>query len=347
MAAIDYAPSPEHQLALLGIAQTTRDGLRDAWTSARWTARTQRGIALRAIATAEQLSSTSTSTVAATTTNRAGGQLDVSWRPEPETEPETELPTWRHELTLSASGGGGLVGRERHADAALAVGGVLTRDSEADVQLDVGVRAELRTIASERALVVAPRVALALFREPADTKLFNVFIAYQRVPHLDDGALGAWRELDALAHHETAIGGTFFRAGDVSLLFGASAIARSDTLAFDGPGRDLGAHVWFRLHSQRGGGTWPWLLASATTFGPVAAMTGQHRLLNRGLHRLVVGATARVDPERATGGVALQWWHLTAEPDIWGKLGVTLEVHAGDGERSARMIFELAQKPDR
>ena len=335
MAAVDYAPSEAQALTLLAMFQTTRDGLRDAWTSARWSAKPSERLALRAVTTAERLSSTVTEL--APTTSRVGGQLDIAWTSVPRSAPhEDEDSThWQRELTVSASGGGGGVAGERHSDAAFAIGGALTRDAETGLKLDVGVRTEVRTVAGERAVVVAPRAALSLFRDRSESRRFNAFLAYQRVPHLDDGAPGAWRELDALAHHEVALGGTYVRAGKaVSLLLGTAAIAR-DT--------DLGAYAWFRLESQRGGGQWPWLFASATTFGRVAAMTAQHRLATWSRHQLFVGATARATPDHTTAGAALQWW-LTSQLRDSGKLGATLEADAGDHVRSVRLVVEVVTR---
>ncbi len=339
MLALHYAASRDHQLAVAGLAQAAGDGARGRWANARWTSRLwEHRLELQAIATAEQLATPDAEAIARAAgasgelVDRAGGRLAATWR---------TRGLGDHRLALSAGGGAGARDRERHADASLAAGDAW--DLRANLRLDAGVRWESRTFAGERAAVTATRASLSYdFTREGRA---DAFVAYQRVPHLDDAAPGRWRALEALAHDEVAAGLGYNPERFSPIMIGAAARARRTIAGAAAP--ELGLEGWARFSGRR-----LRLHAAATTLDRAASVLGQLELVDRRGDKLTAGATARWGaapapagppdaPGGFSGGAALAWRH-TGTPWRRSSLEVGLEAHAGAGGPGGRLVVGAA-----
>lgn len=341
MLSLVYAHSLEHQLGVTGIAQALGDDVRDGWTTARWTSKLwDNRLELQAIGTAEQLSAPSAETIARSTnggggqgvTNRIGGQLVGKWR---------KRAHGYHRVELSAGGGAGAHDGSRHADTSFVAGD--SWQLRPNVDLELGVRAETRVFDADRATVLAPRAALAY--DVTKEGRSDIFLAYQRVPHLDDGAPGRWRWLDAQAHDELAAGAAYSRETRYGFSAGAAVRARRPVIAAEAaatataaPASDLGAEAWIRIDGPR-----MRIHASATTLGRIATVVGQRTLLDRRDDDLVAGATVRATPDGAAAGGSLRWKHDGSTRQRRGfDLDVGLEAYADATGPSGRLVAGAA-----
>ena len=298
MVQLNYARSSEHQLAIAGLAHAQGDAVRDGWSNARWVSKLDESrLELKGIVTAEQLELPASldtarlaAPVAADRINRAGGRLAAVWR---------KRGLGYHQFAVSAGGGAGYRGDDRHGDATLAAGDEW--QVKPNLELQYGVRSETRVFGAERSTVTSPRISLAcdITREGRS----DLFIAYQRVPHLDDGLPGDWRASAARFHDELAAGVSYVRGSGLPLMIGIGGRAR--WLAQDDTA--LGAEAWMRYDSRKAT-----LHVAATTLGRVATVLAQRTLLDRSRNKLLGGATLRATREITAGGATLVWKHAGA-----------------------------------
>jgi hypothetical protein len=145
---------------------------------------------------------------------------------------------WAITSSYRRRGGSGPAAR-RGDDATIGVGD--DWQIRPNIELQVGARAEARRFGDARTQVLAPRVSLKYdFTQEGRS---DVFIAYQRVPRLDDGLPGDWLVADARHHDELATGVSYLpTAGNSSVMFGVGGRARwtADTKA------ELGLETWVR-----------------------------------------------------------------------------------------------------
>lgn len=355
MLALQVMPSLTHRFAVVGLAGAAADGARDGWTSARWTATPfDHKLELQAIATAERLTAPNIAPSAgpaelaaraavpqavaapAEVTDRLGGRLALAWR---------GRAHGYHRLELSAGGGAGERDGARHADGSLAAGDAW--QLRPNLQLDAGVRWEVRTYAGERAAVLAPRASLTYdFTREGRA---DAFVAYQRVPLLDDAAPGRWRGLPALARDELAAGAALSPERLPRIMIGAAVRARRAVAgeaaapATAGPSApaelEAGVEAWLRVSGHR-----THLHAAATSLDRAASVHAQRRLIDRGDDRLIAGVLARwtaagaaAGATGAGAGASLAWqrtgmlWHR-------GALELALEAYAGAGGPGGRLV---------
>ncbi len=294
MARLNYAKSSEHQGELVALAQALGDDTRDGWAQARWVSKfDDNKLELTAGATVEQLDLPASETARAIdlsgdVTNRAGGQVGAKWR---------HKMAGYHQLVAIARGGGGLRGTTRHDDVTLGVGD--DWQLRPNIELQVGVRADARRFGEARTQVLSPRVSLAYdFTKEGRS---DVFIAYQRVPHLDDGLPGDWLAAPSRHHDELATGVSYLpNAASGAVMFGVGGRARwsADDEA------KLGLETWVRYQHES-----TVLHAGATTLGNVGTLVGQRRVVDRKANVLYAGTSLRVAPDRREGGGVLVWKH--------------------------------------
>ncbi len=323
MLRVDYAKSFEHQLTIEGLAQAPDATTRAGWSQARWTSKfDDNKLELRALANAEQVKLGSGTVVRVgdpiatpdvDTTNRIGGLLGLTWR---------KKGHGYHVLALSAGGGAGYRGRERHDDLSLAAGDEW--QLEPNIDLHYGVRSDTRGFAGDHATVVSPRVSLSW--DATKEGRSDLFIAYQRVPHLDEGLPGDWRARagdDGKFHDELAAGASYQR-GDWPVMLGIGGRARTKQDALEDT---IGVEGWGRFDSRR-----TLIHASATTLGRVGTVMAQRKLVKAKSDTLLVGATLRRDPETTTGGAAVTWQHAGRRREQKEDLSFDLAAEGYTGE---------------
>jgi hypothetical protein len=353
MIALNVAPSLDHQLGVVGIAQALGDGGRDGWTSAHWVSKLwDYRLELHAIATAEHLAAPRTDAIARATggdggdggeldvTDRLGGRLAAKWR---------KRAHGYHRVELAAGGGTGTHDRARIADTSFTAGDVW--QVRPNLELAAGVRAETRVFDAARATVIAPRAHLSYdFTREGRA---DVFLAYQRVPHLDDGPPGAWRAAGARLHDELAAGVSYIPSARDYLTAGIAARARRTPAAGGGdiptapaaaPSREapaLGAEAWIHIDRRR-----TQLHAAATTLDRAASILAQRTLIDRSSDDLFAGVTAHATPAGTDGGASLRWQHTGSRGSHGDRarfdLDVGLELFAGTSGPSGRLVAGAA-----
>jgi len=294
MLRINYAQSAEHQLSVIGLAQAPDPRTRDGWSGLRWISKfDDNKLTLDGTASAEQLELTPDAAAGAIgpssdLTNRVAAQAGLTWR---------KRASGYHQLRLVAGGGSGFRRRARHDEVSLAAGD--TWQVKPNVELELGVRSDTRLFDGDRATVTSPRLAVTW--DASKEGRSDVFVAYQRVPHLDDGMPGDWRVGESRFHDEIATGASYERSSGWPIMVGVAGRARSRQHELEDK---LGVEGWARVEGRR-----TLLHASATTLGRVATVMAQRTAVKRRKNTLVVGAMLRASPETTTGGAAVTWKH--------------------------------------
>jgi hypothetical protein len=327
MVTFNYAQSAEHQLAVAALGQTQGDTVHDGWTNARWTSKfDDNKLEIRGIATAEQLELGSPAEQLARvvgspaeTTNRIGGQLDLKWR---------HKAMGYHVVTVAAAGGTGYRGELQHDDVTLAAGD--SWQVHPNIDLDYGVRYQTRVFDGDRAVVVAPRISLGY--DWTKEGRSDAFVAYQRVPHLDDGMPGDWHQLDSRFHDEVATGVSYERDVENPIMTGAAMRVRWSERG----DAEVGAEAWARVERRR-----VTIHAAATTLGRVGSVVAQSTLVNGDTNKLLAGATLRATPDASAAGTAVTWRHVGNKSSEKHDLtfDTTLEGYAGERGPGARLLL--------
>ncbi len=316
MLRFDYAKSYAHQLSIAGLAQS-QDGVRDGWTNAQWKSRLMDGrVEIHAIATAEQLelpvlaAARSVAPAAdASVINRAGGELAITWR---------KKALGYHSIAASARAGMGYVDRDRHDDRTLSLGDEW--QIRPNIELRAGVRADTREFAGERTSLASPRVTVIYDRTKEGRS--ELFVAYQRISHLDDARPGAWRTLGTRYHDELATGLSYHRDWRYPVVVGIAGRARWPE---GSEHAELGGDAWARYEGER-----TVLHASGTTFGRVGTVLGQTTLLDRRKNQLRFGVTTRASPSFGEGGGAVTWKHTGSHASNSRELDLDLSLEVYD-----------------
>jgi hypothetical protein len=325
MLRLDYAKSAEHQLSLAGLAQAPDPYTRDGWSRLHWTSKFDDDkLELDGIASAEQLELTSAAArgvaTSAAITNRVGAQAGLTWR---------KKAAGSHHLRFVAGGGTGYRGLARHADVEVGAGDVW--QVRPNLELELGVRSDTRVFDRDRATVTSPRLSLTW--DVSKEGRSDVFVAYQRVPHLDDGMPGDWRTGTARFHDELATGASHVRASGWPIMVGVAGRARSGQQALEDT---LGAEAWARVDAKRTS-----LHVSATTLGRIATVMAQRTAVKRSANTLVVGATLRASPETTTAGAGVTWKHAgrrSEKPDDLS-FDVATEAYTSEAGPAFRLLL--------
>ncbi|MEO8702931.1 MAG: hypothetical protein ABI867_22995 [Kofleriaceae bacterium] len=321
MATTNVAITESHQVSGQLLGQALADGTRDDWANARWlTKLLDNRLEIQALVTAERLALPEQtvaraveSPLAGATVDRTGAKLQVTLR--------AKLLGY-HTLTGSAVAGGGTRGELEHADGSFALGD--SWQIRPNLQLDAGVRSELRQFAGETVQVTSPRASLTY--DPTQEGRGDVFVAYQRVPRLDEGLPGDWVTAPVLAYDELAAGASY-EPTSAELMFGAAVRTRwlGDATT------KTGIETWVRYEHHE-------LLAfaSATSLDQVGALGGQFMVLSTKRHALRAGTTARVSPDKREHAAVLAWKYGRSQHT---QLDTTLEGFAGTEGPGARVLL--------
>ncbi len=312
---LDLAVTPEHQLAVAAIGQTHTDGTRDDWADAAWTSKLDDyRLELHAGATAERLvlpALTFARSIGATgEIDRVAGRTSVIYR---------ARAAGYHHLEAGTELGTGTVGLVRHADAVAYAGDQW--DVKPNVTLEAAVRGELRRFGGAQTRVTAPRAAIEW--DPTEEGRGGISIAYERVPHLDDGPLGAWRGQPRY-HDELALGAHYEPAHHDWIVVGAATrmrwLAGAERTGFDG---------WARIRGERLS-----LQAGATSLDRVATVMARRRF---GSYDETFDATvnARVGLHRELGA-GLAWRHRGHGSTVFD---TAVEAFTGDLGPAARLVL--------
>jgi hypothetical protein len=289
----NYAATSEHQLAVAGIAQP-----RDQWAGASWTSKfhdNKLQLDLRASGERLELAAVTAARLAsplARIVDRAGAGIGLSLR---------GRRAGYHRVAVAADGGAGSLGDVRHTDVSLAAGDEW--QLRPNIEVHAGVRTDTRTFGRERVTVTSPRVALTY--DITKEGRSDLFVAYQRVPLVDDGLPGDWLAQPTLHRDELAVGASWERSAEHWPMFGVAGRARRT-----GETDEYGLEAWLRHDTRR-----MTLHTSATTLGRIVTIAGQRRLVDKRRDDLIVGTLVRVAPERGEGGGTLVWRHDGARRD--------------------------------
>ncbi len=318
MLRIDAHASSQHEFLLVGLAHASGDD-RAGWSEARWKAKLlDAKVELGAIATGELLErprpliarEIETELDPAQRLDRVGGLAYTKLR---------FHAHGYHMLFASAGAGSGRRDDTRHTDATYAIGDdwMITPA----VTVTAGVRSEQRTLGADRTVVVAPRATLSW--DPTKEGRSQLFVAYQRVPLVDDGLPGDFKSLGATAVDELATGVSYRRPLGQTMM-GIAARAREDR---------VGGEAWVRRETARSV-----IHLQATSLDRIATLVAQHKLRDRGT-LVTVGAVARVAEARQEGGAALGWKHSGSRTELTSELSI--EGYTGTAGPGGRMILGI------
>ncbi len=304
----------DHEVMVAGLAH---DGLAEdaGWSTARWKVKLfDAKLELGAVATGELLQRSSeiaareTTFDPARTIDRAGSTAFAKAR---------FKAAGYHQAYASVGAGLGRRDDLRHSDASYVVGDDWMWSPS--ITLTTGVRLEQRTFDGERVQVVAPRASLKW--DPTREGRGEVFVAYQRVPLLDDGLPGDWRSLDDHSVDEL-IAGVGYRRSSGDTMVGVAVRQRDDR---------TGGEAWLRRDTARSV-----VHLQATSLDRAATLLAQRKLRDRDGSKIMLGTAARVTEDRREAGVALGWKRSSASRET--TTDVAVEGYAGTDGPGARIV---------
>jgi len=307
-----------HDVMLAGLAHDDGD-TRAGWSAARWKRRVlDAKLELDATATAELLAlplATAARSISPSPTARrldragAGGSARLHFHGH-----------GHHTATATASAGIGERDGIRHTDASYALGDDWWISSHWTVI--AGVRLEQRGFGDARTRVVAPRATVKW--DPTGEARGEVFVAYQRVPLLDEGLPGDWKSLAATSIDELIAGVSYRRLrGDT--MVGIAAHQRDER---------TGGDAWLRRETARSV-----VHLQATSLDRVATLLAQHKLRDRAGTLVTAGASARVGEDRSEGGVALGLKRSPSRGELTAE--VAGEAYAGTDGPGGRIVVGI------
>ncbi|HEU0033883.1 MAG TPA: carboxypeptidase-like regulatory domain-containing protein [Kofleriaceae bacterium] len=327
---LDVMPTIEHQLSLMGIGHIDHgDSSSDVWSRAAYTAKLDDGkLVLQAHVVGERLEAPAAvalgSTPVSSLTDRLGAQGRATLR---------RKAHGYHQLEALVQGGTGHRDLVEHRDASAALGD--DWQIEPNVTLVAGVRCELRRFGDAQVSVIAPRASISW--DPTKEGRADVFVAYDRIPHLD-GAPGAWltNPRSPLAHDEVATGFAWNpNWGEQPMMFGLAARARSEAL--DPDGERLGGEAFLRFEGRR-----TRIHGSATTLGRIATLLARRTVFDRARNDLFVATSLRASmTSPSEAGAAVTWKHTGGHHDDDPAdldVEITLEGFAGDAGPGTRLL---------
>lgn len=325
-----YAASPEHRLTVLALGRVA--DARDGWASASWISKFDDAkLQIRASLVADYVpaSELGTANVAARTApsgaaTRVGSRIVVKdhWR-----------GAGHHDSAALVIGGTGALAGEPLGDLTVGIGDDWQPRPTIDVS--VGVRNERRWLGRERVSIVAPRAAIIY--DPTDEGRAELFAAYQRVPHVDDGSPGDWRTA-ALFHDEVMVG-VAANPGRRAWVFGVAGRARRQAGETSGT---AGVDVWVRYEGRSDS----LLHLAGSTLDRVVSMLGERTVINRRASRLTVTADARIVHGNGEAGIGARWHHDGKRDNKVDRadlaVDVAVEGYASRDAHGARLLVGVA-----
>ena len=320
MLRLDVRGGDSHEVMLAGLAHAAGEE-RAGFTNARWKAKLfDYKLELGALATTELLDKPSpiaprqleTPLAPIDRLDRAGGIgfMKLLFR-----------ARGTHQLHASAGAGIGERDGIRHTDESYAIG-----DDwwiAPSIAITAGVRVERRGFGGDHTQVVAPRAQLAY--DPTREGRSEIYVAYQRVPLVDDGMPGDWRSAELTSVDELSTGVAYMRSTGNTMI-GIAARAREER---------WGGEAWLRRDTRRSV-----IHVQASSLDRVATLLAQRKLRDRGTHKITAGVAARVGEDRSEGGLALGWRRSPRNDDEL-KTELSIESYAGTDGPGGRMLLGI------